>query len=181
MYVVNLVDTGVFRGLGKPPNEKYEQVKRAVEQAGETLCLPQPIYEELGGETSAETYPYESDYVSEGIQEGWIDVATTKCQSAPAKAAKADATAFIAEHSNHPKTAVTAEDAAIIGYAVQLFEDNETIFVNIHTTDKPVANAAIQIIPEFGYYDVQAYFDPPQRVHTSLADPTRFIAPREEV
>jgi hypothetical protein len=34
MYVVNLVDTGVFRGLGKPPNEKYEQVKHAVEQAG---------------------------------------------------------------------------------------------------------------------------------------------------
>lgn len=30
MYVVNIADTGVFRGVGKPPSEKYDALRSAV-------------------------------------------------------------------------------------------------------------------------------------------------------
>jgi hypothetical protein len=76
MRVVNVVDAGVFRGIGNPPNEEYDTLREIVTGEQDTeIRLPRPIYGELGGDPGAESYPSGSEYVDTGVREGWISIA----------------------------------------------------------------------------------------------------------
>jgi hypothetical protein len=163
-YTKNIVDAGVFRGVGKPPNDKYNSLKNAVEAADSSLLLPRPIYQELGGNPSADTFPSGSDFVDDAIENGWVEIAEPIEDDLPISSAVEDAHTVVANQSNHPKTIRAEEDAAVIGLAMQLFERNESIYVITHTTDRPVAMAANIVLPEYGYYDIEANFAPPQEV-----------------
>jgi hypothetical protein len=70
-----IADTGVFVRCGGPNAEKYQQLRRAVRQAGVSLLIPKRVYLELGGEPDDEPYPSSEIPWQEGIDEGWVVVA----------------------------------------------------------------------------------------------------------
>jgi hypothetical protein len=73
MYTANIVDTVIFRSLGKHPNPYVESLKRAVKTAGTELWVPSTIYCELAD--------YGEDllvnpYLDDAVEDEWIRVAT---------------------------------------------------------------------------------------------------------
>jgi hypothetical protein len=73
MYTANIVDTVIFRSLGKPPNSQWQSLVQAVVQAESELWVPATIYRELM-DSSAD--PPVNPYLDAGIEEGWIRVGT---------------------------------------------------------------------------------------------------------
>lgn len=171
MYTTNIVDTGPFRAVGKPPGDSYRELEDAVIDAGTTLRLPPVIYEELGGDPVSP--PSGSEYVDDAIRDGWVAVADPVPGSfeddragvdSEVERARHDAHHVIAETTNHPKTVNEWDDTAIVGLAVRLFGRNERIRVIVHTTDKALAKAVQVVVPHYGYYDVRAKYYPPKAV-----------------
>jgi hypothetical protein len=75
MTTVYVADTGVFLRCGGPDNDKFQRLRRALQQAGVSLRIPQRVYEELGGDSAAEQYPSGNIPDPDGFEEGWIVVA----------------------------------------------------------------------------------------------------------
>jgi hypothetical protein len=177
MHVVNILDTGIFWAIGKPPNARYQTLEEIItSESTRSLQLPQPIYRELGGDPDAESIPSGSEYVDQGIQNGWIDIAEPIREIAPVSDAIRDARAVMKTEINHPKTAVLEADLSLVGLAIQLFEQAKSMHVNLFTTDKPLQKAATVVIQYYGYYDLDVYFAPPQGVSTELLQPNNFTA-----
>jgi hypothetical protein len=47
MYTANIVDTVLFRSVGKHPNRYLQSLKQAVTAAGTEIWVPATIYREL--------------------------------------------------------------------------------------------------------------------------------------
>ena len=75
MRTVFIADTGVFVRCGGPDKDKFQQLRRALRQAGVSLRIPQRVYEELGGDPAADEYPSGTIPYPDGFEEGWIVVA----------------------------------------------------------------------------------------------------------
>ena len=73
LYTANIVDTVIFRSLGKSPSPQLRSLKQAVAEAGTELWVPPSVYREL---TNYGVEPSENPYLDMGIEEGWIRVAT---------------------------------------------------------------------------------------------------------
>lgn len=175
-YTANLVDTGIFRAIGKPPNEQYDKLRAAVASADTRLHIPATIYEELGGDTTADAFPSGSEYVDEAIRDGWVIVADQLPGSfaddeditSPVERSRHDAHRVIANVTNHPKTVNQWDDTALVGLAVRLFEQNERIRVLVHTTDRALSKAVRVVVPQYGYYEVKCRYYPPQTVKDQI-------------
>lgn len=169
MYTANIVDTVIFRSLGKHPSPHLETLKRAVEQANTEIWVPNPIYDELAdhGVAGSPTNPY----LDHGIKEGWIHVDSpladgrdTGGESTDDPVTKAwhETNDFLNRNSKYPTTN-NWRDASLVALAVHLFKENERIRVITHTADEKLAKACAIIPPEFGYYEVASrYYHPPQ-------------------
>lgn len=173
MYTANIVDTGPFRAVGRPPNDAYSRLKDAVVTSDVTLTLAPTMYAELGGDPTATTYPSGSKYVDEAIRDGWVHITEPvpgNIDDDPAdvesvvEQARHDAHHVIAATTNHPQTANEWDDTALVGVALRLFERNERIRVIVHTTDRGLAKAIQVVVPHYGYHDVQARYYPPKDV-----------------
>jgi len=68
IYTANIVDTVVFRSLGKHPNTHLDTLRDAVETAQPEPWVPELIYEELAdqGPDSTASNPY----LDHGIEDG---------------------------------------------------------------------------------------------------------------
>jgi len=168
MYTANIVDTVVFRSLGKPPNPHFDTLKHAIEEAQTEIWVPDLIYEELAanGSNGTATNPY----LDHGIEEGWIRVVSppdpesdsTNAESGSATEAWRGANHFLDQHSKYPTTN-NRRDGSVVALAVHLFEQNKRIRVITHTADELLAKACAIIPPEFGYYEVASrYYHPPE-------------------
>ena len=168
MYTANIVDTVIFRSLGKSPNPHLESLRQAVEVAETELWVPAPIYREL---TDYGTTPPVNPYLDDGIEEGWIRVATPlpgirgdgfESVTDPVAQAQHLADEFLNRQSKYPETN-NWRDASLVALAVRLFEQNARIRIITHTADEEVARACARIPPEFGYYEIESkYYNPPQ-------------------
>lgn len=173
MYTANIVDTGPFRAIGRPPNEAYDRLEDAVITSGSTLMIAPTMYAELGGGPTAARYPSGSKYVDDAIRDGWVRIADPVPGSIPdepaepdgvIEQARDDAHHVIAATTNHPETVNEWDDTALVGLAVRLFERNERIRVIVHTTDRGLAKAVQAVVPHYGYYDVKVQYYPPKNV-----------------
>jgi hypothetical protein len=168
MYTANIVDTVIFRSLGKPPGPRWRALKHAVETVGTELWAPATVYRELA---DFGTDPPTNPYLDHGIEAGWVHVATPLpgCRNeafdtavGPTEQAQHLADDFLNQESKYP-VANNWRDAAVVALAVQLFEDNARVRVITHTADELLATACARIPPEFGYYDIESrYYNPPQ-------------------
>ena len=166
MFTANIVDTVLFRSLGKYPNPHLDRLEDAVEQAQTEIWVPELISEELADHgPDCTTNPY----LDHGIEDGWIRVVSlpdsernsADGESDPATEAWQEANHFLDQHSKYPTTN-NWRDAAIVALAVRLFEQNTRIRVITHTADELLAKACAIIPPEFGYYEVASrYYHPP--------------------
>ena len=75
MTTVYIADTGVFVRCGGPDKDKFQRLRRALQQADVSLRVPQRVYEELGGDPAADEYPSGNIHYPDGFEEGWIVVA----------------------------------------------------------------------------------------------------------
>ena len=57
MKTAYIADTGVFIRCGGPDKEKFQRLRRALRQSEVSLCIPQRVYEELGGDPATDDYP----------------------------------------------------------------------------------------------------------------------------
>jgi hypothetical protein len=168
MYTANIADTVMFRSLGKAP-------KQAVEDANTEIWVPAAVYHELSdtGGAHSPTNPY----LDPAIEDGWVRVATPLPDT---RDSEFDPTAdavqnarivtdkFLNQQSKYPETN-NWRDAAIVGLAVRLFDENTRIRVITHTADQNLAEACARIPPEFGYYDIRSrYYNPPQTAQTDF-------------
>jgi len=166
MYTANIVDTVVFRSLGKHPNSHLDRLEDAVEQAQTEIWVPERIAEELADHGPDGTT---NPYLDHGIENEWIRVVSlpdpardsADTESGLAMEAFREANHFLDQHSKYPTTN-NWRDAAIAALAVHLFEQNKRIRVITHTADELLAKACAIIPPEFGYYDIASrYYHPP--------------------
>ena len=167
-YTANIVDTVIFRSLGKPPNQHIESLKQAVGEIGTELWVSPAIYREL---TDDSQEPPQNPYLDECIAEGWVRVATPfsgereisyESISDPVQQAQYLADEYLNQQSKYPETN-NWRDASVVALAVRLFEENARIRVITHTADTNLARACARIPPEFGYYDIESrYYNPPQ-------------------
>jgi hypothetical protein len=169
-YTANIVDTVVFRSLGKYPTPHLDTLRDAVETAQTEIWVPEPIYEELADQGTDGTVT--NPYLDRGIEDGWIRLATpphpeegpADAESDPRPAAEAwrEAKHFLDRHSKYPTTN-NWRDGSVVALAVHLFERNKRIRVITHTADELLAKACAAIPPEFGYYEVESrYYHPPR-------------------
>jgi hypothetical protein len=168
MYTANIVDTVIFRTLGKHPNPHLQSLERAVTEADTEVWVPASIYREL---TNYGTAPPSNPYLDAGVEKGWIRVATpfpgTRSDSFdsaadPVEQAQHIAGQLLNQASKYPATN-NWRDASIVALAVRLFEQNDRIRVLTHTADENLAKACARIPPEFGYYDIKSrYYNPPR-------------------
>lgn len=167
-YTANIVDTVIFRSLGKSPNQHFKSLKQAVAAADTELWVPPAIYREL---TDFSQEPPHNPYLDSGIAEGWIRVATPfsgeretsyESISDPVQQARQLADEYLNQQSKYPETN-NWRDASVIALAVRLFEENTRIRVITHTADENLARTCARIPPEFGYHDIESrYYNPPQ-------------------
>lgn len=169
MYTANIVDTVIFRNLGKHPSPQLEALERAVKRAETEIWVPPPIYRELAdyGDAGSPVNPYLDD----AIERGWVRVATplpgvrsddVESADDPVETAQHLADAFLAQRSKYP-VANNWRDASVVALAVSLFERNARIRVLTHTADESLATACARLPPEFGYYEIESrYYNPPQ-------------------
>ena len=168
MYTANIVDTVIFRSLGKHPNSRLESLKRAVKTVGAELWVPSTIYRELadyGGSSPV------NPYLDAAIEDGWVRVATPlpgvrddtfDGVDDPVAEARHLADEFLNTASKYPVTN-NWRDASVVALAVRLFERNARIRVITHTADESLAMACDRVPPEFGYYEITSrYYNPPQ-------------------
>lgn len=168
IYTANIVDTVIFRSLGKSPNHHLQSLKQVVVEAGTELWVSPAIYRELADYGRE---PPRNLYLDSGIEDGWIRVATPlsgnretpfDSVSDPAEQAQHLADDYLNQQSKYPEIN-NWRDASVIALAVRLFEQNTRIRVITHTADEGLARGCARIPPEFGYYDIQSrYYNPPQ-------------------
>lgn len=171
MYTANIVDTVIFRSLGKYPNTHYRSLERAVTSAGTELWVPAPVYRELANDGT--TDPPVNPYLDTPIEEGWIRVATplpgdrsddNRSVEDPVATSRHLADALLNRRSKYP-VVNNWRDASLVALAVRLFDRNERIRIITHTADANLAEACARIPPEFGYYEIESrYYNPPQTV-----------------
>lgn len=168
MYTANIVDTVIFRALGKDSTSQFLSLEQAVKTAETELWVPAPIYRELA---NYGTDPPRNPYLDTGIEDGWIRVALPlpgtrtdefESVSTPVARARHLTDDFLNQESKYPVTN-NWRDASVVALAVWLFEQDARIRVITHTADKLLAKACARIPPEFGYYDIESrYYNPPQ-------------------
>jgi len=168
MYTANIVDTVIFRSLGAAPSPHLKTLEHAVETAGTELWVPPAIYREL---TNYGTSPPVNPYLDDGIEAGWIRVATPlagdrgdtfESVTDPVAQARHLADEYLNRQSKYPVTN-NWRDASLVALAVRLFEQNARIRVVTHTADEGLARACARIPAEFGYHEIESrYYNPPQ-------------------
>ena len=158
MTTTYVADTGVFVRCGGPDNEKFQQLRRAVRQAGVSLVVPRRVYEELGGDPAAEEYPSGGIPYPVGFEEGWIVVADDLEYTNPLVSTVMDeARRFIAHETDRDEDTIEKADTALVGLAAQLLDTGEAERVVLLTTDKPAGQAAERILPRHGFDDRLEY------------------------
>lgn len=129
IYTANIVDTVIFRSLGKSPNHHLQSLKQVVEEAGTELWVSPAIYRELADYGRE---PPRNPYLDSGIEDGWIRVATPlsgnretpfDSVSDPAEQAQHLADDYLNQQSKYPDIN-NWRDASVIALAVRLFEQN---------------------------------------------------------
>lgn len=168
-HTANVVDTVIFRSLGKSPSPHLESLEQAVAEADTELWVSSSIYREL---TNYGTNPPRNPYLDTGVEDGWIRVATpllgnrnTPFDSVhnPVKQAQHLTDEYLNQQSKYPEIN-NWRDASVVALAVRLFEQNTRIRVITHTADERLARACARIPPEFGYYEIESrYYNPPQK------------------
>jgi hypothetical protein len=154
MTATYLADTGVFVRCGGPENEKFQRLRRAVRQSGTELVVPQRVYEELGGDPTAEEYPSGNIPYPHGFEEGWIVVGDELEYTDPlVSTVMDDARQSIANETERDEDTIEKADTALIGLAAQLLETGETDRVVLLTTDKPAGRTAERLLSERGFGD----------------------------
>ncbi|QAU12220.1 hypothetical protein EKH57_05500 [Halorubrum sp. BOL3-1] len=152
MTTVYVADTGVFVRCGGPDKDKFQRLRRALRQAGVSLCIPQRVYEELGGDTAADEYPSGDIPYPDGFEEGWIAVADELDYANSLVSTVMDETRrFIANETDRDEDHIEKADTALVGLAAQLLDTGEASSVVLLTTDKPAGNAAETLLPQHGF------------------------------
>jgi hypothetical protein len=149
---VYIADTGVFVRCGGPDNDKFQRLRRALQQAGVSLRIPQRVYEELGGDPAADEYPSGSIPHPDGFEEGWITVAEELDYASPLVSTVMDeARRFIANETDRDEDTIEKADTALVGLAAQVLETGEAEYVVLLTTDKPAGRAAETLLPQHSF------------------------------
>jgi hypothetical protein len=73
LYTANIVDTVIFRSLGKSPSLQLRSLKQAVAEADTELWVSPSTYRKL---TNYGEDPPRNPHLETGIEEGWTRVAT---------------------------------------------------------------------------------------------------------
>jgi hypothetical protein len=154
MTTVYIADTGVFVRCGGPDKDKFQRLRRAVQQAGISLRVPQRVYEELGGDPAADAYPSGNMPYPGGFEEGWIVVADELDSTNPLVSTVMDeARRFIANETDRDEDTIEKADTALVGLAAQMLDTGKTDDVVLLTTDKPAGRAAETLLPQHGFSD----------------------------
>jgi hypothetical protein len=154
MKTAYIADTGVFVRCGGPDKDKFQRLRRALQQADVSLRIPQRVYEELGGDPAADEYPSGNMPYPDGFEEGWISVADELDYTNPLVSTVMDeARRFIANETNRDEDITEKADTALVGLAAQLLDAEQADQVVLLTTDKPAGRAAEKFLPQHGFSD----------------------------
>jgi len=154
MRTAYIADTGVFVRCGGPDREKFQRLRRAVRRADASLLIPQRVYEELGGDPTAEEYPSGDVPHAAGIEEGWVAVAEELDHATPVVSTVMDETRrFIASETGRQEDSIEKADSALVGLAAQMLDAGTADDVVLLTTDKPAGRAAETVLRRHGFGD----------------------------
>ena len=154
MKTVYIADTGVFVRCGGPDKDKFQRLRRTLRQAGISLCIPQRVYEELGGDPAADEYPSGDIPYPDGFEEGWIVVADELDYANPLVSTVMDeARRFIANETDRDENITEKADTALVGLAAQVLDTGQADHVVLLTTDKPAGRAAETLLSQHGFSD----------------------------
>ena len=158
MTTAYIADTGVFVRCGGPDNEKFQRLRHALREAGVSLLIPQRVYEEIGGDSTATEYPSGNVPYGDGFEEGWLTVADELDYTESVVSTVMDAARrFIATETDRDEDLIEKADTALLGLAVQVLASGQADHVVLLTTDKPAGRAAETLLPNHGFDDQITY------------------------
>lgn len=158
MTTVYVADTGVFVRCGGPENDTFQRLRRAVTGAGVSLHIPHRVYEELGGDPAADTYPSGDIPYPDGFEEGWIVVSEDLDHTNSLVSTVMDESRrFIANETDRDEDRIEKPDTALVGLAAQVLDTGAADQVVLLTTDKPAGKAAEALLPQHGFDDQIEY------------------------
>lgn len=154
MSIAYIADTGVCIRCGGPDRNKYQRLRRAVRQGGVSLRISQRVFEELGGDPTADVYPSGTTPISNGLEEGWILVADDLDYRNPIVSTVMDeARRVIANETDRDEDRIEKTDTALVGLGAQLLDTEDITGVVLLTTDKPAGRAAESLLTRHGFSD----------------------------
>lgn len=151
-HVAHIVDTCVFVACGRPDDPKFRGLATAAKRRDAPFLIPPRVYEELGGDHETDVYESGALPIERAIQAGWVTV-TEPPDYTDSTVARVmdDARRFIATETDRSEDSVEKTDTAVVGLAVQLLNEGRAETVRIYTGDQPAGNAAMHIIPRYGF------------------------------
>lgn len=158
MSEVYIADTGVFIRCGGPDNQKFQRLRRALQEAGTSLYIPQRVYEELGGDPAADAYPSGQIPYPDGFVEGSIVVADELNYANSTVSTVMDQTRrFIPTETGRDEDIIEKADTALVGLAAEIIDTGQADNIVLLTTDKPAGRAAATLLPQHGFVDQIEY------------------------
>lgn len=154
MTVAYIADTGVFIRCGGPERDKFQRLRRALRGSGASLHIPQRVFEELGGDPTADVYPSGTTPISEGLEKGWIRVADAlEYRNSLVSTVMDETRRVIANETGRDEDRIEKTDTALVGLGAQLLDTEKADKVVLLTTDKPAGQAAELLLAEHGFPD----------------------------
>ena len=149
------VDSSVLISCGRRESTRFQALAREARQRDTVFRIPPAVYAEVTDEPAVDAYTTESP-VDAALQEGWMTVTDSPLyEDSDVSAVMDQARSFIANASNRAEDLVEKADTQIVGLALESLLADTADSVLVVTNDIPLGEAAVSLIPQYGFDDQQ--------------------------
>lgn len=167
---VVLVDSSVLISCGRRDSTRFRALAREARQRETVFRVSPQVYAEVTGDSAPDAYTADTA-VDEAIQEGWMKVTESPSYSNSKISNVMDqARNFIASSSGRSADVVEKADTETVGVALELLLDGAADRVVVVTNDVPLGEAAVSLLPKYGFDDEQIRWLTGRDLADELAD-----------
>lgn len=152
---VLFIDSSVLISSGRRGSTRFRALAREAHRRDTVFRISPQVYAEVTTDPALDAYT-SGTAVDEALKEGWLKVTESPSYSESDVSTVMDQTRnFIASSSGRAEDIVEKADTEIVGLALEMLLDGATDQVVLVTNDIPLGEAAVCLIPEYGFDDEQ--------------------------
>jgi len=149
---VVFIDSSVLISCGRRESTRFRALAREAKQRETVFRIPPAVYAEVADDSAVSAYSVSGSPVDAAVQEGWMTVTDSPSYADSDVSAVMDQTrSFIANASNRSEDLVEKADTQIVGLALESLHAATADRVTVVTNDIPLGEAAVSLIPQYGF------------------------------